>query len=439
MTKTRNFAGGVHPSYRKDATAALPIEELPLQKSYIVPLSQCLGAAGVPIVQKGDKVAKGQVIAEPGGFVSVPVHAPTSGAVKKIDIYPHPLGPQMPAVEIEADGEDRWAPGCGPLRDVDGMSAEALKKAVLAGGLVGLGGATFPTHVKLSPPKEKPIDTFILNGAECEPYLTADHRLMLERTEEIIAGGRILAGILGAKRLLIGIEENKPDAIAAMREKAGGFEVVPLHVTYPQGAEKQLIYALTRRKVPTGGLPMDVGTVVHNVGTAAGAHNACYKGIPLIERVASVTGSGIGQPKNVRFRIGTLLSNLVDFCGDVRPDTAKVIIGGPMMGISQYTLDVPLIKGTSGIIFLTADEVSLFTSQPCIRCASCVTVCPMGLLPTVINAYSVKEMFDVAEEYNALDCIECGCCAYTCPSHIPLVQNVRRAKAEIQARRRKAS
>ena len=439
MTKSRRFAGGVHPAYRKEATSASPTEKMPLQQRYIVPLSQNLGAASVPVVSKGDKVAKGQMLAEPGGFVSVPIHSPTSGTVKKIDEYPHPLGLPMAAIEIEADGEDRWAPGCGPLRDAEEMDVEAIKKAIWDGGLVGLGGATFPTHVKLSPPKEKPIDTFILNGAECEPFLTSDHRLMLERTEDILAGGRLMAKALGAERKIIGIEENKPDAIELMRERAGDFEVAPLHVTYPQGAEKQLIYALAKRKVPTGGLPMDVGAVVQNVGTAAASFDACARGIPLIERVVTITGSGIVDPKNLLVRVGTPLSEVVHQCGGVFPDTVKIIVGGPMMGLSQYTLDVPVIKGTSGVLFLRAGEVVLFSSEPCIRCGSCVNACPMGMLPTIVNSYSVKEMFDVAEEYNALDCIECGCCAFSCPSHIPLVQNIRRAKAEIMARRKKAS
>ena len=440
MSKTRKFAGGVHPKYKKEGTASHATETMPLVERYIIPLSQNLGASSVPVVEKGQQVLKGEMLAEPGGFVSVPIHAPTSGVVTKIDSYPHPLGSNMEAIEITPDGEDTWASGCGPERDVENTDTGALCNAIRDGGLVGLGGATFPTHVKLSPPKEKPIDTFILNGAECEPYLTADHRLMVERTEDILRGGKIMARVLGAERLLIGIEENKPDAVEAMRRASNnGFDVCPLHVTYPQGAEKQLIYALTGRKVPAGGLPMDVGVVVQNVGTAAAAWDACSRGIPLIERILTVTGSGVKQPKNLLVRVGTPLKHVIDFCGGLTDDTAKVIVGGPMMGLSQYTLDAPVIKGTSGILLLTADEVSQFESKPCIRCATCVSVCPMGLLPTVINAYTVNEMFDVAEEYNALDCIECGCCAYSCPSYIPLVQNVRRAKAEIMAARKKAS
>jgi electron transport complex protein RnfC len=440
MSKLIKFHGGVHPSYNKKRTENLAAEELPLQDSYVVPLSQNIGAMSVPVVERGDEVKKGQMIAEPGGFVSIPIHAPTSGKVKKIDVYPHPSGGNMAAIEIKSDGEDTWAEGIGVQRDYENLDADAIRAAIRNAGIVGMGGAAFPTHVKLSPPKEKPIDTFILNGAECEPYLTADHRIMLERTEEVIEGGLLMASALGVSRIIIGIEENKPDAVEKMRAMADGrFEVVSLHVVYPQGSEKQLIYALTGRSVPAGGLPMDVGVVVQNVGTAAAAYDACSLGIPLIERIITVTGKGINEPKNLKVRVGTLVSALVEYCGGMHEDTAKAIMGGPMMGVGQHSLDVPIVKGTSGMVFLTTDESTLFTSEPCIRCASCIDGCPMNLLPTVISAYSVNSMFDSCEVYNALDCIECGCCSYSCPSHIPLVQNIRRAKAEIMAKRKKAS
>jgi electron transport complex protein RnfC len=440
MSRTFTFQGGIHPDYHKDLSSHLPTETLPLQERYIVPFSQNIGAASVPVVERGAEVRKGQILAEPGGFVSVAVHAPTSGKIAKIDTYPHPSGRDLMAFEIKPDGQDLWADGIGPLRDVENMTVEDLKKAIRDAGLVGMGGAAFPTHVKLSPPKEKPIDTLIINGAECEPYLTADHRVMLDRAEAVIRGAEVFAKILGVRRILIGIEENKPDAIEAMRAAATrGIEIYGLHVTYPQGAEKQLIFALTGRSVPNGGLPMDVGVVVQNVGTAAAAWDACSRGIPLIERVMTVTGKGIAQPKNLLVRVGTVISDIVAYCGGVKPGTAKAVMGGPMMGIGQHNLDVPVVKGTSGMVFLTTDEATLYTSEPCIRCASCVSVCPMGLLPTTISTYSVHNMFDAAAEYNALDCIECGCCAFSCPSHIPLVQNIRRAKAEIIALRKKAS
>lgn len=439
MTKILKFHGGVHPSYHKNFTESLPAEEMPLQAKYVIPLSQNIGAASVPVVERGDTILKGQMIAEPGGFVSVPLHAPTSGKVKKIDMYPHPSGATMSAIEIKPDGEDKWIDGCGVLRDYENLDAEAIKKAVWDAGLVGMGGAAFPTHVKLSPPKEKPIDTLILNGAECEPYLTSDHRTMLERGVEVLKGAKLLAKALGVENIIIGIEENTLDAAENLIALADdSFNIETLKVIYPQGSEKQLIYALTGRSVPTGGLPMDVGVVVQNVGTAVATYDACAHGYPLIERIMTVTGKGIKQPKNLRVRIGTILSDIVDYCGGLDESTAKAIMGGPMMGIGQYTLDVPVVRGTSGMVFLTSDESTLFTSEPCIRCASCVDACPMGLLPTVISSYTVNEMFDSAESYNALDCIECGCCSFSCPSHIPLVQNIRRAKAEILAKRKKA-
>lgn len=439
MKAAFDFHGGIHPAYNKETTAGLPAEELPLQEKYIVPLSQSLGAAGNPVVERGTEVLKGQLLAEPGGFVSVPIHAPTSGKVSKIDNFPHPSGRMMTALEITADGEDRWIDGCGPLRDFENMKPDAIKKAIWDAGIVGMGGAAFPTHVKLSPPKEKPIDTLIINGAECEPYLTADHRIMVEHAEEVISGARLMAKVIGVERIIVGIERNKPDAIDKMLSLADGIEVEALHVVYPQGSEKQLIYALLGRSVPTGGLPMDVGVLVQNVGTAMAAYNACAFGYPLIERIITVTGSGIAQPKNLKVRVGTLVSDIVQYCGGLSRNTMKAVMGGPMMGIGQHTLDVPVMKGTSGMVFLTAGEVTLFRSDPCIRCAACVEACPMGLLPTVISSYSVNSMFDTAQEYHAMDCIECGCCSYSCPSHIPLVQNIRRAKAEILSKQKKAS
>ena len=440
MSKTWTFQGGVHPAYNKELSCHVAAEPMPLQKSYVLPLSQNIGAPSVPVVARGDEVLKGQLIAEPGGFVSVPLHAPTSGKIKKIDTYNHPNGKSMMAIEIKPDGEDKAIEGFGEKRDHTKMSGEEIKKAIQDAGLVGMGGAAFPTHVKLSPPADKPIDTLILNGAECEPYLTSDHRVMLENTEAVIEGAKLLAKVLDVKNIHIGVEENKMDAIEKLREVAGNdINVVPLHVTYPQGSEKQLIYALTGREVPTGGLPMDVGVVVQNTGTAAGTYEACAFNKPFIERVITFTGRGLAEPKNLVVRVGTLLADIVEHCGGLDPEAAKVIMGGPMMGMAQHTLDVPITKGASGVTFLKSDEVTLFSSEPCIRCASCIDACPMGLLPTAISSYSVNEMFDSAESYNAMDCIECGCCSYSCPSHIPLVQNIRRAKAEIIAMRKKAS
>ncbi len=303
-----------------------------------------------------------------------------------------------------------------------------------------MGGAGFPTQVKLSPPPEKDIDTLIINGAECESYLTADYRIMLELTDEIIFGIKAVIKALGVKKAYIGIEDNKPDAYQKFRDRLadkGNIEVVSLKTKYPQGGEKQLIYSITGREVPSGGLPMDVGVVVQNVGTILAVSNAIKTGMPLIDRVVTVTGSGVKEPKNLLARIGTPFSDLIELCGGFNGDPGKVIMGGPMMGLAQKDLNVPVVKGTSGILVLTKEEAKHFEEGPCIKCARCVDMCPISLLPTRIAHFSKMEMWDEAEEYNALDCIECGCCSYICPAKIPLVQRIRIAKSEIMARRKK--
>jgi electron transport complex protein RnfC len=309
-------------------------------------------------------------------------------------------------------------------------------------GIVGMGGAAFPTHVKLSPPKEKPIDTFIINGAECEPYLTADHRLMLEEPENILEGARIAMHILGVERGIIAIESNKPDAIEKMRglaEDIPELHVFALKVRYPQGAEKQLIKTLVNREVPfSGGLPMDVGVIVQNVGTLSAIYKAVRFGIPLIERITTVTGSGVHEPKNLRVRIGTPIRALIEACGGFTSDVGKVIMGGPMMGVSQYSVEVP-VKGTSGILVQPLSEVEEGVTQPCIRCGSCIQACPAGLMPTVLAVFAQRDLFEEAERYDVVDCIECGCCNYVCPAKIPLVHLLRYAKAEVLARKKKAA
>ena len=437
----KRFFGGIHPDYNKGLASGLMTEVMPLPEKLIVHFTQNLGAPPEPVVEKGSEVKKGQIIAKPTGFVSSPVHAPTSGLVKSIDLYPHPVGTDMPAVLIIPDGKDEWAEGCDVDRDVGGLEPDSIKKIIHEGGLVGMGGASFPTHVKLSPPEDKPIDLLVLNGAECEPYLTADHRLMLEHPEEILEGAALFARVLGVQKVIVGIEKNKPDAIEAMRGAVGerkGFSVEALNVVYPQGAEKQLIFALSRRRVPAGGLPMDVGVLVQNVGTAFAAYEAVRFGRPLLQRVLTVTGSAIEQPKNLLARVGTTFEDIVQFCGGFKGDTGKVISGGPMMGVAQYSLDTSVTKGTSGIVLLTRDEIPQFVSDACIRCGRCVTVCPMRLNPSALSIFVERMFFDDAGEYNVTDCIECGCCAYVCPSKRPLVQHFRRAKAELRKKQRKA-
>ncbi len=432
------FRGGVHPAERKSPTAGSPIAAAPLFPTYLVPFLQHLGAPPTPAVRKGDKVLRGQVLATASAAVSAPVHAPTSGTVKDIVEAPTPAGRLGPCALIEADGEDRTADPLPPLPDWQDREPDALRKRVAEAGIVGMGGAAFPTAVKLSPPPSRPVDVLILNGVECEPCLTADHRLMLEEPERILVGAGIMARILGVKRILVGIEANKPDAIRVLGERAPayGASVHRLRVRYPQGAEKQLIYALTGRKVPAGGLPMDVGVVVQNVGTAAAVARAVVDGTPCYERVTTITGTPVVRPGNWRLRVGTTFARALELAGGTRGETAKVICGGPMMGQAVYSLETPVMKGTSGIVLLAPAEITQYAGHPCIRCGRCVDACPMGLMAGTLSVAIENERFDLAEAGFVLDCIECGCCAYVCPARRPLVQHLRRAKQEVMALRR---
>jgi Na+-translocating ferredoxin:NAD+ oxidoreductase subunit C len=435
---TVTFSGGIHPAYSKELAKASSIEELPPPEIAVVPVGQHIGAPAKPVVAKGDEVKVGQLIAEPGGFVSSPVHAPISGKVVAIEARHHPMGRRLEAIVIEADGEDAWAEPMAPL-DMESADREALVARIRDAGVVGMGGATFPTQVKLSPPKGKKIDAVILNGAECEPYLTADHRVMVEDPEAVVDGLKIVCKVLGAERAIIGIEVNKPDAIEAIEKAARGksIDVIGLEVKYPQGAEKQLIDATLSRQVPSGGLPMDVGVVVQNVGTAQAISIAVREGRPLLRRVTTVTGSIVKEPKNLLCRVGTAVSSAIEACGGLTGEPAKLILGGPMMGMTQYTDEVPIIKGTSGILLLAAGEVSQEPEGACIRCGECVRACPMGLRPTEIATLSALGRFEEAEHEDALDCIECGSCSWGCPARILLVQRIRHAKTQILAARRK--
>jgi electron transport complex protein RnfC len=429
----KSFRGGVHPDDRKRYTAAKSIEVAPLPQKVIIPTRQHLGAPCAPVVKVGELVKKGQVVAEAQAFVASPIHASTSGKVVEIAEYPHPVFGTCQAVVIESDGQDEWIPGLPLSRDWQSIDSKELKEIVRLAGIVGMGGATFPTHVKMSPPPEKPIDSFILNGAECEPYLTADHRVMLEQTERIITGMKIAMKILAVNKGYVGIEENKPDAIEVMRKACAGssIEVVPLQTKYPQGAEKTLIKVVIGREVPSGGLPMDVGAVVQNVGTLVAMADAVEKGIPLIERVATVTGGAVAEPKNILLRVGATFAQAVAMCGGFKDQPVKVIMGGPMMGMAQRTLDVPVIKGTSGILALSAADVNIGPEQPCIRCGRCVDACPMGLVPSMLSILGERGVFATAkEEYDLLDCVECGSCVYVCPAKRNIVHYVKLCKAQ---------
>ncbi len=428
------FSGGVHPPDNKSLTAHKPTVAAAIPQRVIIPLSQHIGAPAKPLVVIGQEVKKGEKIGESGGFVSAPVHATVSGKVTAIGSFPHILGMNAPSVVIESDGKDEWVGGLRENTAYDQLSPDELRKLVQDAGIVGMGGATFPTHVKLSPPKEKPIDVLILNGAECEPYLTADHRLMIERPKEIVEGLKILMRILNVPKGHIGIESNKPDAIEIMQKAAADspeVKVWPLKVKYPQGAEKMLIKAIAGRNVPAGGLPMDCGVVVQNVGTAVAIYDAVRYGRPLIERYVTVTGRGVKDPKNFRVRLGTQFSQLIEEAGGLTDDAGKVISGGPMMGMSQYTLEVPVIKGTSGILVLRKSEVDTRPYGPCIRCARCIDVCAMKLQPSLIGLFIEKGHYEDAKAYNVMDCFECGSCTFVCPANRPMVQWVKRAKKEL--------
>lgn len=435
--KLKTFPGGLHPPDNKHWTAHKPIEVCPLPEELVVPMAQHIGAPAVPCVEVGQRVFRGEMIGSAKGFVSVPVHAPSSGEVVAIEPRPHPAGARLQAVVIRLDGQDCWYDGLTGADPAELYPEEIIERVRLA-GVVGMGGATFPTHVKLTPPEGKPIDTLVLNGVECEPYLTADHRLMLEQADRLLQGIDFLRRALKVERTVIGVEANKPDAIAVLQAacRSLNIEVQPLQVKYPQGAEKQLIYAVSGRQVPSGGLPMDVGVVVQNVSTAAAVADAVAHGRPLIERICTVTGSAVREPRNLLVRVGTPLHHLVEFCGGLLEEPGKIILGGPMMGFAQIDLASPVMRGTSGLLLLTDREVNRDPEGPCIRCARCVEACPMDLLPTSIAAYGRRNLLSEAEDYRALDCIECGCCSYACPACIPLVQVLRQSKAGILASKR---
>jgi len=436
--KIPTFQKGVHPNDFKYYTSSKPIECPEVPKEVFIPLQQHIGAPCTALVEKGDFVKTGQIIGKSEAFVSSPVHASITGKVKGIIKKQHPSGARVQMIHIQQTGEDEWET-MDPIVDWKNADISFLKDRIYQSGIVGLGGAAFPTHVKLAPPNEKTIDTFILNGCECEPYLTADHRMMVENSEKILNGMSIIMKILGVKKGHIGIEDNKPDAISVLKdrsEKDGyGFTVDTLKTKYPQGAEKMLIESVLRRRVPTGGLPMDVGVVVNNVGTALAVAEAVIEGKPLIQRVVTVTGDAIKNPKNMLLRIGTPYQDAIEFCEGISDDTSRVFMGGPMMGIAQHDLSVPVVKATSGIVATT--KVKRVQSMPCIRCGTCVNACPMFLLPTKIARFAETRRIEDSEKWGILNCIECGSCSFGCPSNIPLVQWIRIGKYRLNESKRK--
>ena len=432
------FKGGIHPPHSKKSTENLAIVDFLGPKVIEIPLRQHIGAPCEPTVQKGDLVKVGQLIGAAGGFVSANVHSSVSGTVLDVKKQNTAYGFDT-CVIIENDEKYEAHETVKPKPDFKTLTGKEIIDIIKEAGIVGMGGAGFPTHVKLSPPPEKPIDTIVLNGAECEPYLTCDHRLMLEESEKIIKGLQILMHALNVKNGVIGIESNKPDAIAKMTEAARNTEirVVGLKTKYPQGAEKQLIFACTNRAIPSGGLPMDIGVVVNNVATAATIGNLFETGMPLVERICTVTGKGIKSPKNIRFKVGTPLKALIDFCDGYNGTLGKILLGGPMMGVAQFSDELPAMKNTSGILVFTQEDAKLPEASSCIKCGKCVSTCPINLEPIQISAYALLHEYDKAAKYNALDCIECGSCSFICPAKRPLLQTIRVAKREILARKRK--
>ena len=427
--------GGIHPPEHK-LSSDCRIHDLRIPASVIIPLGQHLGAPAKPVVNKGDAVKAGQLIAKGEGFVSSNVHASVSGKVVKIDEAADVSGYKKAAVFIETAG-DEWIETIDrnpALNTTISLSGQEIIGRIGEMGIVGLGGATFPSQVKLSVPRGKKAEYLIINGVECEPYLTSDHALMIEKGEEIMVGVQILKKALNVEKAIIGIEDNKPDAIrnlSIIAKKYPGTTVAGLKVKYPQGGEKQLIQALIKREVPSGGLPVDVGAVAFNVGTAFAVYEAIQKNKPLFERIVTITGKSLKKPSNLRVRIGTPVSALIEAAGGLPEDTGKIISGGPMMGKAIASLEVPVVKGSSGILLISEDESKRGKTEPCIRCSKCVSVCPMGLEPYLLMPLAQKGMFDRLEEEKVMDCMECGSCSYTCPACRPLLDYIRLGKAQV--------
>ena len=444
----KTFPGGVHPPEEKELSEHCAFEAMPMPSMVILPLSQHLGKQATPTVDKRAVVARGQVIAQADGFISAPVHATITGTVKSIGREHNSNGYMKEAMVIIPaklkEGEELPADVSLPPLDPSTVTADEIRTRVKEAGIVGQGGAAFPTFVKLSPPEGKELDAVIINGCECEPYLTRDDRFMIERPDAIVSGLTLIMRALGVKRGVIGIESNKPDAIASMQKAVAGhegLEVCALQTKYPQGAEKMLIKAVNGREVPPGKLPLDVGAVIQNIGTAVAIHDAIAQGEASLTAAVTVTGRGIRTPKNLLIPVGTPIKDVIEYCGGLTDDAAKVIVGGPMMGVAQFNLEAPIMKATSGIVVLTHDDVRAQEETSCLRCGKCVDACPLHLLPTRLARLAELNRLEEAEEFGITVCMECGSCAFTCPAKIPLVQWLRLGKQRVIAmqRSRKAS
>lgn len=427
----KSFRHGVHPDDYKHLTRELAIERMPMPEKVVLPLSQHLGKPSIPLVKKGDHVYRGQLIAKAGGFVSSPLHASVTGTVTGIDLHHHASGNMVEAITIETDPTSPQALFAERRIEWANLDPADIIRLIGDGGFVGLGGAAFPTHVKLTIPEGKKARFFIVNAAECEPYLNSDFRIVLERREAIVEGIRVYMKALGAEKAYVGIESNKDDAaqrLAAILPDDLDCEIIVLETKYPQGAEKMLIDAVFHREVPSGKLPIDVETVVNNVGTVAGVGELFLFGQPLIERIVTVTGPGIRRPANLLVPVGTPLQDVIDHCGGMTDDTRQILFGGPMMGAAQRFLDVPVMKGTSGVLFLTGDQVVHREEYPCIRCQRCVDACPVFLNPSRLGSLAKARLYEDMLDYHIMDCMECAACSFVCPSNIPLVQRFRVAK-----------
>ena len=435
MTRAVGFRHGVHPREEKALTSQLPIRRMPFPDEIVLPLRQHAGNPATLCVKVGDHVERGDPVGLADGWISVPIHASASGRVTDIDWWPHPDGTMAMSVRIAVDRYAAQLPRPRVVPHWEGLTADEVVRAVQDAGVVGLGGAAFPTHVKLAPLADFPLHTLIINGAECEPYLTSDHRTMAEYPARVLSGVRVMMHAMGINRCVVGVERNKPDAIAALRQALPtdlDITILPLTVKYPQGAEKMLIQAVTGIEVPSGQLPASIGIVVQNVGSVAAIAEVFETGLPLIERIVTVSGHGLRRPANLIVPVGTKLRDLLAFCDGVTPDAAEVIMGGPMMGQAQANLDAPVLKGTTGVVVLEKQETRLEQVYPCIHCGRCLEACPVFLNPSLLGDFARVGRYDDLVDLHLADCMLCGSCAYVCPSNIPLAQLFQASKVALR-------